>query len=138
MPAWPKHKVSYWIGLVAIITLYCVYYLYFIYNLSREVSLRTMHLLKFLFVVVAYGIGVLGLRKNVLPGLMRLWQLVYVVCVLLLVLLGMYDWFVARAPLAVRGIADNIHELLVSPILYVAFSLISYRMEGRGDYRKGL
>jgi len=124
---WLKRRAAFWIGLVAIVTVYCLYYLYFIYDLSRQVSLHTMHVLKFVFVLAAYGVGVLGLRKNVSPGLMQLWHLVYAACLVLLVLLGMYDWFFTRAPLAVRGIADNIQELLVSPILYVVLSIVSYR-----------
>ena len=127
MAVWPKKKAAFWIGLLVMILIYCLYYLYFIYGLSREVSLRTMHLLKFLFVLMAYGAGLLGLRRSVSPGLVQLWRLVYAACLLLLVLLGLYDWFFARAPLSVRGIADNIQELLVSPILYVVISIVSYR-----------
>jgi hypothetical protein len=119
--------MAFWIGLVGIILVYCLYYLYFLYNLSREVPLHLMHILKFIFVLAAYGVGVLGLRRNVSPGLMQLWHLVYAVCLLLLVLLGMYDWFFTRAPLAIRGIADNILEFLVSPVLYVVMSIVSYR-----------
>jgi len=127
MTVWLKRRAAFWIGLAAIILVYCLYYLYFIYNLSREVPLRVMHILKFIFVLAAYGVGVLGLRRNVSPGLMHLWHLVYAVCLLLLVLVGGYDWLFTRAPLAVRGIADNILELLVSPVLYVAISIVSYR-----------
>lgn len=127
MTAWLKRPVLFWIGLAAIILVYCLYYLYFIYNLSRQVSLHVMHILKFLFVLAAYGMGLLGLRRNVSPGLMQLWHMVYAACLLLLVMLGMYDWFFTRAPLAVRGIADNIQELLVSPVLYVVIGIISYR-----------
>ena len=124
---WLKRKAAFWIGLAAIIAVYCLYYLYFIYDLSRQVPLHAMHVLKFIFVLAAYGVGVVGLRRNVSPGLMQLWHLVYAACLLMLVLLGMYDWFFTRAPLMVRGIADNIQELLVSPILYVVISIVSYR-----------
>jgi len=127
MTVWLKRRAAFWIGLAAIILVYCLYYLYFIYNLSREVPLHVMHILKFTFVLAAYGVGVMGLRRNVSPGLMQLWHLIYAVCLLLLVLLGMYDWFFSRAPLAVRGIADNILEFLVSPVLYVVISIVSYR-----------
>jgi hypothetical protein len=127
MAVWPKKKAAFWIGLLAMILVYCLYYLYFIYGLSREVSLRAMHVLKFLFVLIAYGVGMLGLRRNLSSGLIQLWNLIYAVCLLLLVLLGGYDWLFGRAPLAIRGIADNIEELLVSPILYVVISIVSYR-----------
>ncbi|MBN9385209.1 MAG: hypothetical protein J0H74_30915 [Chitinophagaceae bacterium] len=127
MTAWLRRPVVFWIGLAAIILVYCLYYLYFIYHLSRQVSLHAMHFLKFIFVLAAYGVGVLGLRRNVSPGLIQLWHLVYAASLLLLVLLGIYDWCFTRAPLALRGIADNIQELLVSPVLYVVIGIISYR-----------
>jgi len=127
---WLKRRAAFWIGLAGIVLVYCLYYLYFIYDLSRQVSLHAMHVLKFIFVLAAYGVGVLGLRRNVPSGMMQLWHLVYAACLLLLVLLGMYDWFFTRAPLAVRGIADNIQELLVSPVLFVVISIISYRSRG--------
>jgi hypothetical protein len=127
MAVWPRRKAAFWIGLLAMILIYCFYYLYFIYGISREVSLRAMHFVKFLFVLIAYGAGILGLRKNVSEGMMQLWHLIYAACLLLLVLLGLYDLLFTRAPLAVRGIADNIQELLVSPILYVVISIVSYR-----------
>lgn len=127
MTAWLKRPAAFWVGLAVIILVYCLYHLYFIYNLSRQVSLHAVHVLKFIFVLAAYGAGVLGLRKNVSPGLAGLWHLVYAACLLLLVMLGIYDWFFTRAPLAVRGIADNIQELLVSPVLYGVIGLISYR-----------
>jgi len=127
MTAWPKRKFLFWVGLVAIIALYCIYYLYFIYGLSREVSLNAMHFLKLMFILAAYGIGVFGLRKNVLPGLVSLWHLTYAASVALLVLLGAFEYLFGRTSPMVRGIADNIQEVLISPILYVAFSIISYR-----------
>jgi hypothetical protein len=127
MAVWPRYKAVFWLGLLAMIFLYCSYYLNFIYGVSREVPLKTMHLLKFLFVLIAYGAGVFGLRKNVSPGLMQLWHIIYAGCLLLLVLLGTYDWFITRAPLVIRGIADNVQELLISPILYVGISIVSYR-----------
>jgi hypothetical protein len=127
MSAWPKRKFLYWTGLVGIIALFCVYYLYFIYDLSRRLELDTMHIVKFMFILAAYFIGVFGLRRNMEPGLVRLWDLVYAVSVTLLVLLASFEYLFGRTPPVVREIADNIQEVLISPILYVAFSLFSYR-----------
>ncbi len=113
--------------MVGIIALFCVYYLYFIYDLSREISLNSMHFLKLMFILAAYFIGVFGLRKNMEAGLVRLWDLLYAVAVSLLVLLAGVEYLFGRTPPVVREIADNIQEVLISPMLYVAFSLISYR-----------
>jgi len=80
-----------------------------------------------MFILAAYGIGAFGLRKNMEAGLVRLWDLVYAASVSLLVMLGTFEFLFGRTPPVVREIADNIQEVLISPILYVAFSLISYR-----------
>jgi hypothetical protein len=45
-----------------------------------------------------------------------------------LLLLGFYDWGIARAPLSIRIVADDLQEFLVSPILYVAMGIIGRRM----------
>jgi len=116
--------------LVGIIALFCVYYLSFIYDLSRRLELDVMHFVKLMFILAAYFIGVFGLRKNMERGMVRLWDLLYAVSVSLLVLLAGVEYLFGRTPPVVWEIADNIQEVLISPILYVAFSLISYRKGG--------
>ncbi len=125
--AWPRYKFAFWMGLTGKIVIYCLYYLYFIYSLSREIPSKAVYVLKFVFVLAAYAVGSFGLRKNAAPGLMQLWHFVYVVSLALLVLLGMYNWYIARAPISVREVAENVQELLISPILYVVIGIISYR-----------
>jgi hypothetical protein len=65
--------------------------------------------------------------------MMQVWHLVYAVALLLLVGLGVYDWEVARAPLAMRGIADDLQEFLISPLLYVGIAILNRSL----DQRKG-
>ncbi|MHA4808153.1 hypothetical protein ACX0G9_08595 [Flavitalea flava] len=120
----PKKRWYFIAGLLAITLLYIVYYLYFIYGLSREIPLRLRHIVKFLFILTAYGIGNFTLKRYTVGWMMRIWHGVYLVSLLLLVLFGAYDWGIARTPFSLRIIADDLQEFLISPILYVAMGIL--------------
>jgi len=95
--------------------------------------MRASHFMKLVFFLLAYGMGYLGLRKRAEGWMMQVWHIVYIVAVLLLVGLGVYDWEVARTPLVFRVIADNLLEFLISPLLYVGIGLLARSL----DHRKG-
>jgi heme A synthase len=128
LPEKAKKRLYFWGGLLAISFLYCLYYLYFIFNLSREIPLKARHVIKFLFILIAYGIGVFSLKRNTAAWMMQIWHALYAIVLLMLLSLGIYDWAVARAPLQIRIIADDLQEFLVSPILYVGIGLIGKRL----------
>jgi hypothetical protein len=127
-----KSKLFFWIGLSVIALFYCLYYLFFMYGMFLGMPLRVRHLIKFVFILMAYGVGTWSLKKYGAAWMLRTWHILYLVTLCLLVLLGIYDWGFARAPLSVRGIADSLQEFLVSPILFVAVSLVG-RLAGRGE-----
>jgi len=61
---------------------------------------------------------------------MKVWNVVYLGVLLLLVLLGIFDWGIARVPLDIRVVADDLQELLISPLLYVGMGLLGRRYAG--------
>ncbi len=126
-----RKKLFFWSGFVVILLLYCLYYFYFIYGLAHEIPLRARHFVKLLFILACYGTGVVALGRITAGWMVRLWHITYLVCLLLLLGMGLYDWFVARTPLQLRMIADSVQEFLVSPVFYVALGLF-------GSYLKGL
>lgn len=87
--------------------------------------IRERHVVKFLFILMVYGAGFISLRKWGMPWMLRVWHLCYMLIVLLLLLLGGYDWIIARAPESIRSIADSLQGFLVSPILYVAMRIVA-------------
>jgi hypothetical protein len=87
--------------------------------------LKARHLVKFLSVLIAYGIGAYTLKRFTAGWMMQIWHTVYLSILALLVLLGLYDWSIARVPVEIRGIADNLQEFLISPVLYVAIGIIN-------------
>jgi len=126
-----SRKMYFWIGLAVMLILYCLYYFCFIYGLAYEIhSLRARHFVKLIFILACYAVGVITLRRLTTGWMLRLWHLIYLICLILLLLLGIYDWSIARTPLQVRMVADNLQEFLVSPLLYVAMGLFSSYLKG--------
>lgn len=126
-----RRKAFYfWGGLVLIAFLYSAYYIFFLYGASLTMPLRARHVVKFLFILGVYGAGLLGLKRYAAGWVVRSWHFCYLFGLFLLLLLGVYDWTIARTPLSIREVADDVQEFLVSPILYVAMALLSRLVAG--------
>lgn len=124
-----KNNLFFWIGVIVLVVL-C--FLFFFLGIAPGLPLRAHHVLKFLLILLAYGVGAYCLKKYAAAWMLRTWHGVYLTVLFLLVLLGVYDWAVARTSLGVREIANNLQEFLVSPILFVGLTLLDRY------YRKGL
>jgi hypothetical protein len=132
-----RRKGRFAIGLAVILFLYCIYNVEFLYNLFAGMPLRTRHFIKLLFVLLVYGAGFVALRRDVFGWMMRCWHLLYFVTLLLLLLLGFFDWFAFRLPVSVRSIADDLQELLVSPLPYICILLLRRGSMQGGSLEKG-
>jgi hypothetical protein len=121
------------LGLFVITVLYCVYYLGFVYGVFTRVPEKTRHVIKFLFVLAVYGAGWLALRRQVAEWMVKIWHLLYACGVGVMLLLGTYDWGIARLPASVRSIADAVQELLVSPLLFIAMLLLLRSLRAAGS-----
>jgi hypothetical protein len=124
MNGYPKARLYFWLGLICISVLYCLYYLYFLYKVSDDIPLKIRHIGKFLFILAAYGIGVVTLKKQGPAWMVMIWHVIYGAVLLLLLMLGVHDWMVARSTLNQRILAYDLQEILISPILYVGITLI--------------
>ena len=133
-----KRRWALTLGLFVITVLYCVYYLGFVYGIFTRVPIRTRQILKFLFALAVYGAGWLALRRQVAEWMVKIWHLLYACGVGVLLLLGAYDWAIARLPASVRSVADAVQELLVSPLLFIAMLLLlrSLRVAGSEEDMK--
>ncbi|HZE84851.1 MAG TPA: hypothetical protein VE035_11120 [Puia sp.] len=120
-------KLFFWSGLFVIALLYCLYYIFFLYRIALDMPIRGRHVIKFCFIALVYASGAVCLRGYADKWMLRAWHLIYFLILGLLVLLGIYDWTIARTPLPVREIADTLLEFLISPILYVAMGIFSRR-----------
>jgi hypothetical protein len=125
-----KSGIFFWSGLLIICLLYGAYYLFFLYGVFMDAPIRARHVIKFLFILPPYLIGVYCLKRRAAPWIMNVWKVVYLGVLLLLVLLGIFDWGIARVPLGIRVVADDLQELLISPLLYVGLGLLGRRYAG--------
>jgi hypothetical protein len=127
-----RRKGRFAIGLAVIVFFYCFYNIVFVYDVFAEMPLRARHFTKLFFVVLVYGAGFFALRRDFYGWMMRFWHLLYFVTILLLILLGFFDWFAFRLSVTVRSIADNLQELLVSPLPFICMLLLRRGlMQGR-------
>ena len=120
-----RRKQWFWIGLILISVLYCTYYVLFLYRVALNMPIRGRHVVKFLFILLVYGIGAFSLHRWGMPWMLRVWHICYLLIVLLLLLVGGYDWTIARTPESIRSIADSLQGFLISPILYVAMRIVA-------------
>jgi len=125
MKSTDRRKQWFWTGLILISILYCLYYVLFLYRMALDMPIRGRHVVKFLFILLVYGAGVFCLRKWGMPWMLRVWHLCYLLIALFLLLLGGYDWTIARTPASVRSVADSLQVFLISPILYVAMRIVA-------------
>ena len=137
MAAKQARKGSFIIGLTAIVLLYCVYYLFFVYGLFIAMALRPRHFIKLVFVVLVYGTGFLALRRGGIVWTTKVWHLLYGVTISIMVGMALYDWGVGRLSASSRSIADDLQDFLVSPLPYICIELLrrSFLTAG-GDQRK--
>jgi hypothetical protein len=139
MPGLPRNRIFFLIGFAVLLLVWCLYYFYFIYDMAREIPMKAVHIIKFLFIVLTYGIGLWGLGRNRPHWILRAWHVVYGMLLLALIFLGIYDWMLARPPLSIRMLADEIQEFLISPLLYVVLGILAGAGGAiTGSYRKGL
>lgn len=118
-------KQWFWMGLILISILYCLYYVLFLYRMAVEMPIRGRHVIKFIFILLVYGAGITSLRRWGTPWMIRVWHLCYLFIVVALILLGGYEWAFTRAPASLRSVADSLQGLLISPILYVGMRIIN-------------
>lgn len=104
--------------------LYGVYYLCFLYDAFLTMPLHGRHIVKFVFIILVFFIGSYCIKRSAASWMLRTWRIIYLVGVGALLFLGGYDWLVMRVPLAIRGVADDVQELLVSPLVYIGLNIL--------------
>jgi hypothetical protein len=137
MAAKQARKGSFVIGLVAIVLLYCVFYLFFVYGLFIGMAVRPRHFIKLLFVVLVYAAGFWALRRGGVVWTTKVWHLLYGLTICIMLGMALYDWGVGRLSASSRSIADDLQDFLVSPLPYICIELLrrSFLAAG-GDQRK--
>jgi hypothetical protein len=116
------------LALIGIIVVYSVYYLFFEGYAHWNIPRKMKHLGRVLSVIGVYGIGTLSLRNVADKWMMNLWHLIHTLLIVVLFLIGAYDWLVNMVSYPTKRFAASIHEFLISPVLFVGMWLLKSRL----------
>jgi hypothetical protein len=126
------------IGLLAIVVVYSLYYLCLVYvSYYDAIPRKVRHINRLLSILIVYGIGYWSFKKYNVKWIRMLWNAIYFTVVILLVLIGLYDWSLGPASMQVRNIAKTLHEFLISPVLFVAILIINKTLVKISDVKPG-
>ncbi len=129
----PKNKTSLlWIiGLILILCIYSLFYLYFIENKDIVLVPRKIrHLIKFLTTFSVYMIGTFFLGKFHVKWMGQLWHFIHISLLSLLVFIGFFDWAIHPVSQQIKDITVVFQEFLISPTLYVGMGIINRSESG--------
>ena len=121
-------KYIFFLGLIAIITVYSLYSIYFDLTYVPDIPGKWKHANKFLFVLIVYGIGTLALKRYMIGWMMLIWHLLHIVFISVLLLIGFYDWYHGNITDQIRNLANSVFDFLISPVLYVSMGIIQFRL----------
>lgn len=113
-------------GLVQLIAVYTALYLLFFESpdiLEIPRKLRHLMLMGSLLGVYALGTNHLQFSKHAWMG--ALWHLVHVTGISILLLAGLFDWLIQPLNYPMRVMMRQLHEFLISPVLYVGMGLLA-------------
>ena len=114
------------IGIILILLIYTLYYKTVVYvNYFNEIPRKVRHIARLVSIILVYAVGYFSYKKYGVKWMTDLWQVVYLVTILLLVLIGLYDWGFGPASMQIRNVAKTLHEFLISPVLYLGIVIIN-------------
>lgn len=119
-------KTRFVFGVLFIILIYSLYYVFFAENsYSNKVPRKIKHLISFLTTFAIYFVGTIHLGKLKDSWMSSIWHFVHISGLLILTCFGLFDWFIFGLSIRAKGFALSIQEILISPILYVAMGLLN-------------
>ena len=126
MKLYPSDNFRFISGLVLIVIIYSVYYIYFVENQAMlSLSKIILHLIRFSTTIIIYLIGTVHLGKLKDNWMSTLWHFIHISGLCIITSLGLFSWFIFDIGLDLKSFAYTIQELLISPVLYVAMGLLN-------------
>lgn len=125
-----KTERSKWItGLVAVFTIYTLYYLLFQDSPKIEhIGRKMRHVIKFGTTFLVYLVGTFHLGKLKDEWMNLLWHTVHISGLLILVGIGGFDWAFGMVSNPIKYFAASIQEFLISPVLYVGMGILNKKV----------
>lgn len=126
MKLYKSDKIRFISGLILIILIYSIFYIYFSDNKNTLlVPRKVKHVITFLFTIAVYFIGTSHLGKLKDTWMSSIWHLVHISGLFIITSLGLFDWFISDISISLKLFALTIQETLISPVLYVAMGLLN-------------
>lgn len=118
-------KRGFWTGLILILIIYTLVYLFF-YEAPYTIDIprRIRHLIKFCILITVYLIGSYHLKLNNIRWMYLIWHFIHITGIGLITSFGLYDLLVSPTPMFIRNLLDSINEFLISPILFVGMGIL--------------
>ncbi|WP_194767014.1 hypothetical protein [Tamlana sp. I1] len=126
MTLYKTDKIRFFAGLFIIITIYSLYYLYFVENDdAKKLPRVTRQAIKFTSTIAVYVIGTFHLGKLRDTWMSSLWHFVHISGLCILIILGLFDLLITDITLILKLFCITVQETLISPVLYVAIGLLN-------------
>ena len=126
MTLYKSDKVRFIFGLIIIVLIYSLYYLYFVeHKNTLLISRKIKHFITFSSTITVYFVGTFHLGKLKDTWMSTLWHIIHISGLFIIISLGLFDWFIGEISLNLRQFALSIQEILISPVLYFAMGLLN-------------
>ena len=116
-------KIRFITGLIFIIIIYSWFVLFMENTNAFPVKIR--HLITFITTIGVYLVGTFHLGKMKYKWLPSLWHLVNISGLCIIIVLGLFNWFIMEVGISIKLLGRGIQELIMSPVLYVAIYLLN-------------
>lgn len=122
-------KRGFWTGLIIILIIYTLIYLFF-YDAPyfNDIPRRLRHLIKFFILITVYLIGGYHLRLNNIKWMYIIWHFIHITRIGIITSFGLYDFLVSPTPIFIRSFLNSINEFLISPVLFVGMGILYKRI----------
>lgn len=113
-------------GLMQLIAVYTAVYLLFFESPDiLEIPRKLRHLILMGSLLGVYALGTYHLQFSKHSWMGALWHLVHVTGISILLLTGLFDWLIRPLSYPMRMMMRQVHEFLISPVLYVVMGLLA-------------
>jgi phosphoglycerol transferase MdoB-like AlkP superfamily enzyme len=116
-------KIRFITGLIFIIIIYS-WFVLFMEN-TNVFPVKIRHLITFITTIAVYLVGTFHLGKMKYKWLPSLWHLVNISGLCIIIVLGLFNWFIMEVGISIKLLGRGIQELIMSPVLYVAIYLLN-------------
>ncbi len=126
MNLYRSDKARFILGLILILIIYSLYYIYFLeHKNTLLISRKVKHIITFSTTVFVYFVGTFHLGKLKDEWMSSLWHIIHITGLCIITTLGLFDWLIAEISLSLRQFVLSVQEFLISPVLYVAMGLLN-------------